>query len=118
MSFSVKQGEGLDPCPPKTRPLQSLLEVRTMPIATLTSKGQITLPKEVRDHFHLETGDRVEFLIRSDGAVQMLPVRGSFHALRGMVWRPGLVAPTDAEMVQELIETIAADDERIRRGDG
>ena len=30
--------------------------------ATLTSKGQVTLPKEVRDHFQLHTGDKVRFL--------------------------------------------------------
>jgi len=32
-----------------------------MATATLTSKGQITVPKEVRDQLHLSTGDRVAF---------------------------------------------------------
>jgi antitoxin PrlF len=31
-------------------------------LATLTSKGQMTLPKEVRDRYGLKPGDKVEFV--------------------------------------------------------
>ena len=31
--------------------------------ATITSKGQITIPKKLRDHLHLNTGDKVEFVL-------------------------------------------------------
>jgi AbrB family looped-hinge helix DNA binding protein len=34
-----------------------------MTLATLTSKGQVTIPKQVRDSLRLHTGDKVEFVI-------------------------------------------------------
>jgi len=57
--------------------------------ATLTSKGQITIPKPVRDALHLRTGDRVEFFLEADGTVRLLPVTSSVTALRGVLPKPG-----------------------------
>ncbi|MFZ5475540.1 MAG: AbrB/MazE/SpoVT family DNA-binding domain-containing protein [Myxococcota bacterium] len=45
-----------------------------MPTATVTSKGQITIPKEIRDALHVEEGQRVEFRLRPDGIVEMEPL--------------------------------------------
>jgi antitoxin PrlF len=87
-----------------------------MAIATLTSKGQITLPKDVREHFHLAAGDRLEFVICSDGEVQVKPVAGSYRDLRGMLRRPRNPTPPDEALDQELTRLLAEDDERIRRG--
>ncbi|MBW1809490.1 MAG: AbrB/MazE/SpoVT family DNA-binding domain-containing protein [Deltaproteobacteria bacterium] len=42
-----------------------------MAAATLTSKGQITIPKEIRDALGLESGDRVAFRLREDGVVEI-----------------------------------------------
>ena len=56
--------------------------------ATLTSKGQITLPKPLRDRLNLSTGDRVEFLFDADGRVEIVPVSASVKRLKGMVPRP------------------------------
>ena len=87
-------------------------------MATLTSKGQITLPKEVRDHFHLGDGDRLEFVIGSDGAVRVEPVAASYRDLRGLLHKPGRPAPSDDDLSQEVTRLLALDEERIRRGDG
>ena len=51
--------------------------------ATLTSKGQITIPKAVRESLGLATGDRVEFVATDKGFVVM-PVKRDLNALCGM----------------------------------
>ena len=44
-----------------------------MPSATLTSKGQITLPKAIRQRLRVHTGDAVEFTIGADGKFAFVP---------------------------------------------
>ena len=56
--------------------------------ATITSKGQITVPKAVRDRLHLRPGDKVEFLVDDDGTVRVIPVTATLSQLKGMVQRP------------------------------
>ena len=87
-----------------------------MPTATITSKGQITLPREVRDHLHVREGDRVEFEIGRDGEVRVRPMTGSVEELFGMLRRPG-ARPRSLEEIDEGIATLALqEDERVRRG--
>jgi len=43
-------------------------------IATLTSKGQVTIPKKVREQLHLQTGDKLDFRIEEDGSVRIFPI--------------------------------------------
>lgn len=45
-----------------------------MSTATITTKGQITIPKKVRDDLHLNTGDVIEIVIIKDGEAIMRPV--------------------------------------------
>ena len=51
--------------------------------ATLTSKGQVTIQKAVREALGLSTGDRIEFVGTDKGFV-MAPVKRDLGALRGM----------------------------------
>ncbi len=44
-----------------------------MPSSTLTSKGQVTIPKTVRDELGLREGDRVAFRVLDDGTVVVEP---------------------------------------------
>jgi AbrB family looped-hinge helix DNA binding protein len=44
-----------------------------MSTSTLTSKGQTTIPKDVRKRLNLHPGDRLEFVIDEDGRVLVLP---------------------------------------------
>ena len=87
-----------------------------MPTATITSKGQITLPREVRDHLHVREGDRVEFEIGRDGEVRVRPMTGSVEELFGMLRRPG-TPPRSLEEIDEGMAALARqEDERVRRG--
>lgn len=45
-----------------------------MSIATLTSKGQVTIPKKIRDMFHLGTGDKLDFQLTDTGTIVVRPV--------------------------------------------
>jgi AbrB family looped-hinge helix DNA binding protein len=45
-----------------------------MSIATVTTKGQVTIPKEIRDYLKLETGSKVEFVIDESGNVKIVPL--------------------------------------------
>lgn len=54
-----------------------------MPSATLTSKGQITVPKEIRRALRLENGDRIAFHLREDGVVEMQPETVDLMSLKG-----------------------------------
>ena len=53
-----------------------------MPIATVTSKGQITLPVAVRAALGLGAGNKVDFVSR-DGGFVLVPVRNDVAALKG-----------------------------------
>ena len=59
-----------------------------MTTATLTSKGQTTVPKEIRDHLHLQPGDRIEFVIERDGRVVVVPASFDAADLAGALPRP------------------------------
>ena len=59
-----------------------------MPTSTLTSKGQITVPKLIREHLHVAEGDQVEFAIAANGDVVMHRITGSVSALAGLLHRP------------------------------
>lgn len=52
--------------------------------SALTIKGQATIPKQIRNHLHLEPGDRIKFFVHPDGSVVILP-KISTSALKGIV---------------------------------
>lgn len=87
-----------------------------MSTSTLTSKGQITLPKDIRSHLRLAEGDRLEFLINDDGSVRLRPVSGSVRRLQGMFRREGAPAQTLEQVDEAIGSFVAQDQERIRTG--
>ena len=56
--------------------------------ATMTSKGQITIPKPARDALQLRPGDRVEFVLGDDGRLFLLSASRPLASLKGMLPKP------------------------------
>ena len=56
-----------------------------MATSTLTRKGQTTIPAKVRSHLKLRPGDKIEFIIESDGKVVLSPKNIDVRELRGML---------------------------------
>jgi antitoxin PrlF len=57
--------------------------------ATLTAKGQTTIPREIRDRLGLEAGDKLVFTMLSDGTVVMRAKTRRLLDLAGSLTRPG-----------------------------
>ena len=57
--------------------------------ATLTSKGQTTIPKEIRDGLRMKTGDRMTFTLLPDGTVLMRVKNKSAMNVAGRLYKKG-----------------------------
>jgi antitoxin PrlF len=60
-----------------------------MPTATMTTKGQITVPADVRAAFGLRAGSKIDFVVNAAGERVMRPRAGDIRALRGLVDHAG-----------------------------
>ncbi len=72
-----------------------------MPTATITSKGQITIPQQVRNDMGLSPGDRIDFVRMEDGHYAVVPASHSIKSLKGIVPLPD--RPVSLEDMQEAI---------------
>ena len=80
-----------------------------MSTATLTSKGQITIPVDVRRALNLEAGDRVEFVEIEPGRFEVIAATRSVRELKG---RFG--TPERAVSIEEMNAAIVAQATRSR----
>lgn len=55
-----------------------------MTTATLTSKGQVTIPAAVREALHVDAGDRLEFIEVMPGRFEIVPLTRSVTELKGL----------------------------------
>lgn len=77
-----------------------------MVTATITSKGQITIPKMVRDSLRLHSGDRIAFIMHDQTEAVLKPVTTTVDNVFGRLHRPGQVGKTIAEMNQAIARRI------------
>ncbi|WP_051297303.1 AbrB/MazE/SpoVT family DNA-binding domain-containing protein [Brevibacterium album] len=76
--------------------------------ATVTSKGQITLPKELRDELHLTTGSKVAFIRAGEGLYRLIPRTRSIRDLIGILHDPERAPMTIEEMNEAIADGWAA----------
>jgi len=69
-----------------------------MTTATLTTKGQVTIPKSVRDSLHLHTGDRIEFVVRDSSEAILRPITKSVDEVFGKLHASGQSPVTVEQM--------------------
>lgn len=81
-----------------------------MPSAKVTSKGQVTIPRSVRDFLRVKPGDRVDFEIDANARVVVRPGGTDVQALKGLLHRPGRPAVS-----LEAMEAAVARAHRRRR---
>ena len=72
-----------------------------MATAVITSKGQVTIPKSVRERLGVDAGDRVEFVETSDGAFTIVAATRDVRDLKGIVPKPG--KPVSIEDMSRVI---------------
>jgi len=73
-----------------------------MAVSSMTSKGQITIPKSIRDRLNLRVGDKVDFEMNEDGSVRLRPLSRSVTEVYGMLRRPEEQARSAPDMDKEL----------------
>ncbi len=66
-----------------------------MTTATLTSKGQITIPADVRHDLKVDAGDRVEFIQIAPGRYEFVAATQNVTALKGMFGKPAIAVSID-----------------------
>ena len=57
-------------------------------IATVTSKGQVTLPAEARKRLKIGPGSKLEFIVIDQERLEVIPVVETLTSLKGMVPKP------------------------------
>ena len=77
-----------------------------MALATITTKGQVTIPKSVRDSLMLSTGDKIEFVITDKREALIRPISKKVDEVFGLLHKPGRktvsVEDMDAKIRQRM----------------
>ena len=77
-----------------------------MTTATLTSKGQVTIPKQVRESLHLHAGDRIEFLVHGSSEAVLKPITRTVSDVFGCLHQPSQKAVSVDEMNEAIAQRV------------
>ncbi|MDZ7760651.1 MAG: AbrB/MazE/SpoVT family DNA-binding domain-containing protein [Desulfovermiculus sp.] len=73
-----------------------------MPAATVTSKGQITIPKSIRDDMKIQEGDKLDFSLNEEGDIIISLVKKKVDDVFGLLYRPEQTPITMEEMDEAI----------------
>lgn len=76
-----------------------------MELSTITSKGQTTIPADIRRQLNLNSGDKLHFMIE-DGHMVVVPARRSIKELKGIIPKPNI--PVSIEDMNAAVLDAAA----------
>lgn len=84
-------------------------------LATMTSKGQITLPKEIRDRLGLDAGSTLDFQVQADNSITVRAVKANALSVRGLLKSPHAKALSVEEMDAGLARQLTAKHKKAGR---
>ena len=93
--------------------LSKQMEKHVLTVATLTSKGRTTIPKDIRRKLGLKPGDKLHFNLMPDGTIRVRAKAGTLKDLAGILHRPGMRTATVEQMNDAVARAAVA---RFRRG--
>ena len=82
-----------------------------MDISTISSKGQVTIPKKIRDFLNVRTFDKIAFIPLKDGQVLITTTQNSATSLFGMLKHRKPTKPVSIEEMEAIIRV-----RRAKRG--
>ena len=85
-----------------------------MPVTTLTSKGQVTIPQRIREQLRWKAGDRLDFTVDKDGRVVVELLGGDARELRGILRRAGESTLSVEAMDEAIAEHLKAKHTSLR----
>ena len=84
-------------------------------LATVTVKGQVTVPKSIRDHLKIETGTQLDFKLNDDGSISVRSLKRSALSIVGLLKRPSRAAVTVEQMNRAVVDAAAERHQRSRK---
>jgi len=72
--------------------------------ARLTVKGQVTIPKKIRDYLQIDAGSKIDFVIDENGEVKVIPLNIPVENLSGILHRPEMKAVSLEDMEKAIAE--------------
>ena len=84
-------------------------------LATVTIKGQVTVPKAIRDQLKIEQGTQLDFKLNDDGSMSVRPLKRSALSIVGLLKRPERAAVSIEQMNQAVADAAALRHQRSRK---
>ena len=84
-------------------------------LATVTIKGQVTVPKAIRDQLKIEQGTQLDFKLNDDGSISVRPLKRSALSIVGLLKRPERAAVSIEQMNQAVADAAALRHQRSRK---